>query len=66
MFEYSYGLCSEREENSHSDEGLSDNKRLSEEKGGSILLKENVCQVGVLRPVYTKNNKYISVHTNGQ
>ncbi|XDV39185.1 hypothetical protein PO909_008460 [Leuciscus waleckii] len=44
MFESSYGLSSEREENPQSDEGLSDNKRLSEENGGSILLKENVCQ----------------------
>ncbi|XP_051734135.1 histone-lysine N-methyltransferase NSD2 isoform X1 [Ctenopharyngodon idella] len=44
MFESSYGLCSEREEKSRSEEGLSDNKRLSEEKGGSILLVENVCQ----------------------
>ncbi|XP_067280448.1 histone-lysine N-methyltransferase, H3 lysine-36 specific isoform X2 [Pseudorasbora parva] len=44
MFESSYGLCSEQEENSKSDEGLSDNKRLSEEKGGSIPFKENVCQ----------------------
>lgn len=47
MVECSYGLCSEREENSQSEEGVSD-KRLSVEKGGSTLLKENVCQVGVL------------------
>lgn len=47
MVECSYGLCSEREENSQSEEGVSD-KRLSMEKGGSTLLKENVCQVGVL------------------
>lgn len=66
MCESSYGLCSEREENPQSDEGLSDNKRLSEENGGSILLKENVCQVGVLRPIYIKNDNHISVHTNGQ
>ncbi|XP_059382692.1 histone-lysine N-methyltransferase, H3 lysine-36 specific isoform X4 [Carassius carassius] len=43
MVESSYGLCSEKEENSQSDEGVSD-KRLSVEKGGSTLLKENVCQ----------------------
>lgn len=66
MFESSYGLCSEKEENPQIDEGLSDNKRLTEENGGSILLKENVCQVGVLRPVYIKNYNYISVHADGQ
>ncbi|XP_039536244.1 histone-lysine N-methyltransferase, H3 lysine-36 specific isoform X2 [Pimephales promelas] len=44
MFESSYGLCSEREENPQSDEGVSDNKGLSEENGGSILLSENLCQ----------------------
>ncbi|KTF86548.1 hypothetical protein cypCar_00038763 [Cyprinus carpio] len=43
MVESSYGLCSEREENSKSHEGVSD-KRLSGEKGGNTLLKENVCQ----------------------
>ncbi|XP_052443851.1 histone-lysine N-methyltransferase, H3 lysine-36 specific isoform X2 [Carassius gibelio] len=43
MVESSCGLCSEKEENSQSDEGVSD-KRLSVEKGGSTLLKENVCQ----------------------
>ncbi|XP_016353616.1 histone-lysine N-methyltransferase NSD2-like isoform X2 [Sinocyclocheilus anshuiensis] len=42
MVESSYGLCSE-EENSKSHEGVSD-KRLSGEKGGNTLLKENVCQ----------------------
>ncbi|XP_043077361.1 histone-lysine N-methyltransferase, H3 lysine-36 specific isoform X2 [Puntigrus tetrazona] len=43
MVESSYGLCSEKEENSLSGEGVSD-KRLSVEKGGSTLLEENVCQ----------------------
>ncbi|XP_051534230.1 histone-lysine N-methyltransferase, H3 lysine-36 specific-like [Myxocyprinus asiaticus] len=44
MFVPSSALCSEKEDNSQSDEGLSANKRLSE-KGGSTLLKENLCQV---------------------
>ncbi len=56
MVESSNGLSSEREENSQSDEGVSD-KRLSVEKGGSTLLKENVCQVGVLKLVHTKKDK---------
>ncbi len=60
MVESSYGLSSEREENSQSDEGVSD-KRLSVEKGGSTLLKENVCQVGVLKLVHTKKDKIITI-----
>ncbi|XP_050949120.1 histone-lysine N-methyltransferase NSD2 [Labeo rohita] len=43
IVESSDGLCSEREANSQPDEGVSD-KRFSGEKGGSTLLKENVCQ----------------------
>ncbi len=54
MVESSYGLSSEREENSQSDEA---DKRLSVEKAGSTLLKENVCQVGVLKLVHTKKDK---------